>query len=330
MGMRLKPSTLFSRLCLILVTAISMSMPALAWSQKKDNKVAEVNGQVIARDEFEREMGTVLRQVAQRGEKINPGQLKNIEKSILDNMISMELIYQDSLKNKFKVKESHVNNNMMRIRNRFGTEENFKKALKNMGATEQEFRARLKRSLAIQGYISYLFDDTAKVTQEDTKQIYKKYPDRFIIPEMRNVRHILVSVKPNADKAAKKKAYKKIKKIRQKLLDGANFEKMAKDFSDGPSKNKGGDIGFIKPGMTVKPFEETAFKLKLGQLSEIVETRFGYHVIKITKVNPSKKKPLAAVSAIIIRHLKQEKVKKSMELYTQKLKKKAKIKTFLK
>jgi len=103
------------------------------------------------------------------------------------------------------------------------------------------------------------------------------------VPESVEARHILIAVKPDDDKAAKALKMKKAEKIRDQLVEkkGENFEVIAAEVSDCPSKSKGGMLGVFGRGQTVPAFEEAAFSQKVGEIGPVVETSFGYHVIEV-------------------------------------------------
>lgn len=123
----------------------------------------------------------------------------------------------------------------------------------------------------------------------------------------------------------KDEARKKIDTIQEKLKSGADFATLAKDESDCPSKEKGGDLGYFGKGQMVKPFEDAALALTPGQTSGVVETQFGYHIIKLTDKKPEGIMPFADVKDQLIQYLKQEKVKTELDSYIASLEKTAKI-----
>jgi len=149
------------------------------------------------------------------------------------------------------------------------------------------------------------------VSEEDMKSYYEGHKDEFKTPEMVKARHILIRVAPAASEEDKKKAKEKAEDILKKIKDGGeDFSKLASDLSDDPgSKSKGGDLGFFPKGRMVKPFEDAAFSLKPGEISGIVETQFGFHIIKVEERKDASVEPLEKVKERINQKLLQERVK---------------------
>ncbi|MDO8300140.1 SurA N-terminal domain-containing protein [Lacisediminimonas sp.] len=148
------------------------------------------------------------------------------------------------------------------------------------------------------------------VGDADIKAYYDQNQQRYSTPEQRRASHILVAASksaPAAEKsAAKDKAAKLLEQLR-KSRDPAEFARLAKANSQDPgSAEKGGDLGFFGPGMMVKPFEEAAFKLKPGEMSDLVESDFGYHIIKLTEAKPGGKMALEQVKADIAGDIKKQ------------------------
>ncbi len=133
---------------------------------------------------------------------------------------------------------------------------------------------------------------TVKPTEEELKKFYEKNMELYTEPEGLKLKHILIYVPEKADKQTKEKALAKAKKIREELRKGAKFEELAKRYSDDTaSREKGGDIGVLRKGMTVPEFEQKVFSLKEGSISEPIESPYGYHVVKVEKRIPPKVKP---------------------------------------
>jgi peptidyl-prolyl cis-trans isomerase C len=144
-----------------------------------------------------------------------------------------------------------------------------------------------------------------------------------------HARHILIKLAPDADEAAKAEAHKKIEAVQEKALKGGDFAELAKVHSEGPSNARGGDLGFFGRGQMVKPFEEAAFALEPGKISDIVETRFGYHLIKVEEKKAERALSFDEVKPQLMDKLKRDKIEQQMMTYLLSLREKAAIETFI-
>ncbi|QBZ83117.1 Peptidyl-prolyl cis-trans isomerase D [Hydrogenovibrio crunogenus] len=137
--------------------------------------------------------------------------------------------------------------------------------------------------------------DKVSVDEATLKRYYQDNKDQFTQPEKRQASHILVKVDAESQDA---EAQKTIKEIQAKLADGQDFAALAKAYSDDPgSANMGGDLGLFQQGMMVPAFDKAVFSMKLNEISTPVKTEFGYHLIKLTKIQPKKIQPFAEVKA---------------------------------
>lgn len=139
---------------------------------------------------------------------------------------------------------------------------------------------------------------------------YNEHINRYRQSKKVNARHILIKVKDTAPDEEKKAAREKIEAALKRVKGGEDFAKVAEEISEDSSKSQGGSLGEFGEGAMVKPFEEAAFKLEKGQISDVVETRFGYHVIKVEDVVPPTKKELAEVENEIGRQLVRDEAQK--------------------
>jgi peptidyl-prolyl cis-trans isomerase C len=148
------------------------------------------------------------------------------------------------------------------------------------------------------------------VPEDELKSYYESHKEEFKTPEMARASHILIKVNPSASAEEKKAAKEKAEVILKKIRNGEDFAKLASEFSDDPgSKIKGGDIGFFSRGRMVKPFEDAAFSLKPGEVSGIVETQFGFHIIKLEEKKDAGIENFDAVKERISQKLLQERIK---------------------
>jgi len=167
------------------------------------------------------------------------------------------------------------------------------------------------------------------VSENEAKTYYDAHKDEFKAPEMVRARHILFLVETSATDAAKKNVYEKAAETLKKIEGGEDFAKLASELSGDPgSKSKGGDIGFVARGKTVKPFEDALFSLKTGEISGVIETQFGYHIIKADEKKDAAIEPFEAVKEKIRQKITQERVKSAVTTFVDKAMKDAKAEIF--
>ena len=311
--------------------ALIMIATAVSAADKKapDDMVAVVNGTIITQGEFDRVLNYELSRAAQSGQQIPDAQMAQIENNILDSLIIGELLFQECKKKGVQVKPETVTEQLMIIKQRFPSEAEFKKALEENKTNESKIEADIKRDIAIKQLIDKEVNQKVNITEEESKTFFDTNPQLFQQPERVKASHILIKVDEGASEEKKAEARKKIEEIQQKVKQGEDFAELAKTYSEGPSAPRGGDLDFFGRGQMVKPFEEAAFSLKPNETSNIVETRFGYHLIKVVDKQPAKMIAYADVKDRIGKHLKDQKLRTERQLYFDRLKKDAKIEKFL-
>ena len=167
------------------------------------------------------------------------------------------------------------------------------------------------------------------VSDDEVKTYYDSHKDEFKTQEMVKARHILVIVENSASEDEKKKAKDKAEIYLKKIKDGEDFAKMAAEVSDDPgSKAKGGDLGFFPKGRMVKSFEDAAFALKPGETSGIVETQFGFHIIKVEDKKEPTIESFDAVKERIKQKLAQDRTRKELTDFIDKAMKDSKTEIY--
>lgn len=316
---------------LIVLTLITLASPAyVGESQSAEQKVAVVNGTVINQAEFDSEMNRVLERLQRTGRFPNDLERSQIKKQVLENLIARELLYQESQKKGIKVDQKEIEAQLTALKGRFPSEVEFKNALSTMNLTEADLRFQFERDLAIRKLLDDQIGGKSTVSEKESRAYYDSNLESFKKPEQVRASHILIKVDPGADEAKKAEARTKIESLQAKLKNGEDFGALAKEYSEGPSGPKGGDLGFFGRGQMVKPFEETAFSMKPGQVSGMVETRFGYHLIMVTERTPESTLSYEEVKDRLEQYLKQQKVQEAIAAYVETLKGKAKIERFVK
>jgi peptidyl-prolyl cis-trans isomerase C len=294
-----------------------------------DEKMAVVNGTVITRDNFDREMSRVRQRFERGGRPLTRSQLSDVETRVLENLINNTLLYQQTESKGIKVNEQAVLEQMDNLKKQFASEEEFKTVIERMGLSETDIKSQIEEGLSVQKLIDEEFVQGITVTAKETRAYYDDHPDLFKKPEEIRASHILIKVDPEADASQKAASYKKMEEIQMKIQQGEDFAALAKEFSEGPSNVRGGDLGFFKRGQMVKPFEDAAFALEPGGVSAIVETRFGYHIIKVLEKKPETTSDYGEVKDELQKYLKRQEIEKKVQQYVEELKKKAKIERYL-
>ena len=289
-------------------------------------KAAVVNGVVIPEEEVNR--GLLYHQqrlLATTGQAIRPEMMMEARKMVLENLIDRELLYQQSRKKGITVKDAEVNEQLDQIKKQYPSEQAFKDSMAEDQLTEATVKSRIKMNMAVQQFVEKEFAGKSDVTEVEVKAFYDGHPEYFTEPEAIRVSEITIRVDPKADAAKKEEARKKAQDLQKRLQKGDDFAILAKDFSQSPSAAQGGDMGMIPRGKMPQPFDDAAFALKPGEVSAVVETPLGFHLIKVHEKKPEKTVPLKEVEERIRQHLAGEKLKQRVEQYLTEVKKTAKI-----
>jgi peptidyl-prolyl cis-trans isomerase C len=217
------------------------------------------------------------------------------------------------------------------------TLEEFKNKMEQYGQSFDNVKADVRDGLARNKFMEAHWAGKIDVTEEEAQKYYDENIKQFEQPEQVRVSHILIkpeltdpnvdtNADPNEDKAkARAKAKVKAEELLKQLKDGADFAELAKAHSNCPSAPKGGDLGFFPRGQTVPAFENVAFELEIGQISDVVETEYGYHIIKATDHKEASTIAFEQAKDDIIRQLTQNKQSELADEYIESLKAKAKI-----
>lgn len=209
------------------------------------------------------------------------------------------------------------------------TVEGYKTIVEAQGGNFEAMKSFLAQNMKYHKLLEAKAGDTIKVTEADAKKYYDENPSEFQVPEQVRASHILISTKPtdpNADpNEMKAQAREKAEKLLKQVKEGADFAAVAKENSSCPSAAQGGDLGTFGRGSMVPPFEQAAFTLKVGEISDLVETQFGYHIIKVTEHQDPNTVAFDKAKTEIMDNVKMTKTQEAFRSYIESLQKAAKI-----
>ena len=301
--------------------AFALNGWALNPKGEKDGVLATVDGVRITQGEVDERMSAML---GPQAAMLPPEKLTEIRQElkgkVLDSLIVETLLTNAVEKAHVTVGDVEINKVMAKLKASLPSGMAFEEYLKGVGLTEMELKETLQRSLRIQKLVEQQVTGIAAPVEAEITAYYKAHPSDFETPEGIEVRHILIGVTQEDTDAIKADKMKKAQEVREQVVAGKDFETLAAEVSDCPSKANGGRLGVLSRGQTVKPFEEAAFSRNMGEIGPVVETRFGYHVIEVLDHKDAGKATLAEVKESIAQHLTQQKKEQAVQAYIDSLK----------
>jgi peptidyl-prolyl cis-trans isomerase C len=296
-----------------------------------DEVVAKGKGVEVKRSQLDDAMISIKSSFAAKGQDVPPDEMARLEQQVLDRLIQIQILLRKATDSDKTVGKETCAKRMDAIRTRAGSDEVLKRQLKAVGTTPEELQSKMNDESIAQVVLER--ELKIGVSDEEVKKFYDDNPSKFEQPEMVRASHVLLSTKDpetNKDLTEEQKAakHKKAEEVLKRARAGEDFGKLAKEYSEDPgSKDKGGEYQFAR-GQMVPEFESAAFGLKTNQVSDIVTTQFGYHIIKLNEKIPATKMELAKVAPEVKDYLKQQQMKtrqQDLQTYLEKIKKDSQV-----
>jgi peptidyl-prolyl cis-trans isomerase SurA len=341
--------------CFVLIAAACL--PALAAGQVVEEIITRVNNQIITRSEFARSKDQLKEEVKQQDAANADKLYAEREKDILRDLIDQQLLLE-------KGKDLGITGDtdlikrldQMRKDMKLGTMEELETAAKAQGISYEDFKQNMRNQIITQKVIGEEVGSHLSMTKEEAQKFYDEHKNEMEQPEAIRLSEILVAPKVPADAAAGKTAgtdgaaadpesqkaadeaakqalqasalsaaEAKANDLLKQIRAGASFEDIAKKYSDGPSAADGGTLGAFKRGALAKELEDKTFAMKAGEVSDVIRTKQGYVILKVTDHQQAGIPPLKDVEPKIQDALYYEKLQPSLRAYLTKLREEAYI-----
>ena len=278
--------------------------------------IAAVGSGVVTQEQFDQIWAQAQAQYkSQAGAPAFPAagtaQYNQLRASIVNYLVQNQIIKDKAAELNVSVTDKAFQDRMKQIVTQVGGQKKLDKLLKEQNVTQVQLEQQLKAQM-LQDAVQQKVYAGITVSQADIEKYFNNPANKaqFNVPESVDARHILVKTKAEADK---------VRALLEADNSDANWKKVAAQYStDSGSKNNGGSLGNFPKGRMVKPFENAAFALPVGQISQPVKTQFGYHVIEVTKKTPGSKQTLAQAKATIEQQLKYQKQSTAWEDWLKK------------
>ena len=284
-------------------------------------KTALVNGQEISGEAVQFELDRLVRFYMGHGmtmEEVKKN-LPKLQEKALEQAIGAKLLLDRAAQLELPVTAKDIDAEVAKVVEQVGGEENYRKALAAQGITEDAFRRELEKGARVNMLVGQACAHVADPTEDEVAAFYEAHKGEYVSEPKVLCQHILVKGSDDA-------ALDKIKDIRERIVSGsADFADEAKKHSDCPSGVEGGSLGWFGPGMMVPEFDKAAFGMKKGEVSGIVSTQFGYHIIYKADERPGGQQTLVDVHDQIKDLLRHEARGRAMDAFVAELREKATI-----
>lgn len=288
--------------------------------------VVTVNGTVITAAELDRQMGMVMNSMRNR---LPPEQLAQLgprfREQAINQLVAKQLLVQEVDKAQISATPEEIAEAKAKIEANLPPGTTLADILAQRNISPEQFEQEFGEEFRINKLIEQQTSALTNVSPDEAKAFYTENPDQFAQPETATARHILIGFEPSDSDEVKAEKKAKAEKIREQLVNGGDFVALAATESDDPgSKNTGGVYTFPR-GQMVPEFEQAAFSQNLGEIGPLVETRFGYHIIKVDERKEARNIPFEEVQTNLVQFLAMRKVQQAAQSYVENLRSNATI-----
>jgi parvulin-like peptidyl-prolyl isomerase len=284
--------------------------------------VAQVNGVPIYASDLNL---AVTRTMTPGGQREEPRSEEEVGNAALQVLIENELLFQEARRRGFTAAPEAVDEEMAVIEGQFPGPATFAKALAQMSVTREDLRRDLERAQAVQRMIETELKPALSVSPEETQGYYDANPGQFTDPERVHARHVFLKVGPDTTEQQKAEIRRTLEGLRKRALQGESFATLADQYSQDPNSGEGGDLGYLVKGQLAKDFEKAVFALKDGEISGVVRSVYGYHLIQAVQHQTPTRVSFERVKESLTGFLLRRKLDETVSALSKELREKAEI-----
>jgi peptidyl-prolyl cis-trans isomerase C len=269
---------------LLVVAHVGSAQETQPSPQNVNPIIMKVNGEPVYAAEVSLLMQNIQGFLASQGREASQQEIFQVASQ---RIVEQKLLAQEARRFGLQPNEDEVTRMLQMTEQQAGGREALERSLAAGGSSLEQLEIMIREMDLGRVFILEQIQPTIEVTDEEVATFYNEHLDQFTTDEMVHARHILIEVAPDADAETDAAARAKADAARERAVAGEDFAELAKELSEGPSGPSGGDLGFFEKGRMVQPFDEAAFALEVGEISPVVQTSFGYHVITVEEKRPA-------------------------------------------
>ena len=293
--------------------------------------VARVNNKEITRHDLDMAVKGYRAQLSNAGQPQPAEAAPQLDAEVLERIVGIELILQEGSEHVPTNVNALVEKQLTAIKERFNGEDGFKKALDGMGVTMGEYTRRVRENAIVQETIKQFMDHERKITPADVQAEFDAHRKELMRQELVRASHILILAKPGTSDVEKDAAKAKIEAARALIKGGEKFADVAKKVSEDPrTKDSGGDLGVFPRGVMPPEVETAAFSLPANQLSEVISTPYGFHLLLVTGREAARPWTFEEVKVRLEEIVKMRKGQEMLAQHVKALREKGSVMVYLK
>ncbi len=287
-----------------------------------DRILVHINSRVVTQSTFDTRVQQAIRD---GGTPADTARLEELRKSVFLELLHEALLEDRARDLDLATTDADVEDQIRRLKeqNQVASDADFEKALSASGLTVESLRAQLKKSLTVQRVVGREVNSKVDLSDDALRVIYEREKDTWKIPEQVRVAEVLISVED--DPASRASGERRAREASDKQKQGMKFDTLVSLYSDGPTRGRGGELGFISRGELNIDIEKVAFSLPIGEVSEPIPTKHGWHILKVLEKKPVAYKPFAEVKGDLLKREQETQFQKKLAEYLEKLKRDAVI-----
>ncbi len=300
-----------------MVTVLLHTAPS--WADMVDTVVAKVNKEIITLSAVMEKVRVIL--VRSQGIEASLPDMNELKRSILEGMVREKLILDEVKRIGLSVDEKEIQAALDDIKVRGAlSDRHLKMMLEMEGKTMEEYKDEIRNQLLVTKVVNFQVRSRIKVGEDEIKKYYDAHQQDFWQAPKIHARHILFILGNELTEDQKEIKRQKAREALKRIRSGEDFIEIAKTFSEDVTAQSGGDLGVLEKGKMVSEFEEAVFSLKEGEVSDLIKTPYGLHIIRVDKIDSGNTLPLDKVQNEIVMKIRETKYSQAFEDYISELK----------